>query len=93
MLFYIKNEALMMKNIKHSGEDPLIGSWSQRFCSIYQKQLEAGMLSQCPYRTKCFTLRAVLEGDVDSSIQVTKEILFQGIPRALESLDLRKQYH
>lgn len=82
-----------MKNIKHSGQDPLDGSWSQGFCNIYHKQLEAGVLPQCEHRSKCIALRAALEGDCNTSIQATKEILFQGIPGALVSLVLQKPPH
>jgi len=82
-----------LKNIKHSGQDPLDGSWSQGFCNIYHKQLESGALPQCEHRCKCIALREALEGDCDTSIQATKEILFQGIPGALGSLDLRKPTH
>jgi len=78
-----------LKNIKHSSSDPLDGSWSQGFCNIYHKQLEAGALQQCEHRPKCIALRMALEGDCSASIHATKEILFQGIPGALGSLDLQ----
>jgi len=79
-----------LKNIKHFGQDPLDGSWSQRFCNIYHEKLESGALSQCEHRKKCIALRGALERDCTTSIQATKEILFQGIPEALESLSLPK---
>ena len=73
-----------MKNTKRYYEGPLARSWTPVFCRIYDAQLEVGILPQSLSRDKYLTLGSVLESDPNLSMQISKEILFQGISGTLE---------
>lgn len=70
--------------MNQEGSCPLDGSWAQECCSIYQGQLEKGILSSCIYREACTELKEVIVSNPNLSTLAIKAVLVDGIPDVLQ---------